>query len=158
QRNTSSDYAGGLQSKQVRGFKRKRVREAVDNTDYEYGKYIWERAARHAVAGNCAEMAYVSAYLAIDLLNIPADRVWIGTIRPPGDHACCLISDGAEPAWPTVNDMATYANEERRAVIIDPWLHVASRVIDYPYRARQTLVKWHLDNKRIYWKGKHGNK
>jgi hypothetical protein len=125
-----------------------------EDTHYKRGEAIWRAGASGAViSGNCMEMAFVSAYLAIKDYNVSPRAVWFVSIGAPGDHAFCLVGPSSKPAWRTVKDMETVSVESVTAVVIDPWLHVASLVMSYPTFAQQTLKKWHTAGKRVFWSG-----
>jgi hypothetical protein len=127
----------------------------LGGTPYENGDAIWRAGAGDAViSGNCAEMAFVSIYLAIaEYMAAPASAWYVG-IGAPGDHAFCLIGPTDKPTWGSANAMRKLTSRSMSAVIIDPWLHVACHAIDYADMAGRTLQKWHRDGKRVFWNGK----
>lgn len=119
---------------------------------YEVGKALWTRGQQgDFVVGNCLEMAYVSAYLAIDHFNTPADQVHVGKFVSPGDHVFCLIGPKVLPNWQSVMHMK--ASTQDAAFVIDPWLHVACQVAGYYQKSLRSLTKWHQDGKRVWWWG-----
>lgn len=122
---------------------------------YELGRSIWQAGQSGTeISGNCAEMAWVSAYLAISEYHVEAKSVWIAGILPPGDHMFCLVGPSSKPTWKTPSDMDSFSGESSSAVVIDPWLHVACHAVNYTEFAARTLKKWHGDGKRVFWMGK----
>lgn len=109
--------------------------------DYLMGEAVFKSTNQTFPAGNCGEMAAVSAYLAISQGLAQASEVHIGTIYSPGDHVFCAI--GNQPSGSSVGTMTG------GALIVDPWLNTVCTAGHYFFDAQEKLKKWHRDGKRV---------
>lgn len=117
-------------------------------SDYEMGESVYKSTNQNFAAGNCGEMAAVSAYIAISQGLAQASEVYIGTIGAPGDHVFCAI--GPQPSGASVGTMTG------SAVIVDPWLNTCCTAGEYFFDAQDKLKKWHRDGKRVLGTGPSG--
>jgi hypothetical protein len=111
-------------------------------------------------AGNCSEMAALSARYADETKLAPRKCIYIGEFDEPGDHTFCLVSarelSELERKHATLAEF-TETKLAMRSFIIDPWLNVACRGRFYLFSANLQLNRWHIRGKRIAWKhGKQG--
>lgn len=106
-------------------------------------------------AGNCGEMAALSAYWSLKTELIRRDHIYVGAVTAPGDHAFCLVA-GVQITkglrFASVKEF-TRSSSARAWVIIDPWLNVACSADRYLIEGGQKLDKWTSDGKRICWHG-----
>lgn len=107
-------------------------------------------------SGNCIEMAALSAYYALKINFIRRDLIYIGRLTDPGDHAFCLVSQGAIPSsaleYSKLSD-CTGSKPAASWLIIDPWLNTVCYANDYLTKSSQKLEKWTAEGKRVYWGG-----
>jgi len=113
----------------------------------QFGSKIFNGGLRR---GNCREMAAVSGYLMLRR-GRSHNQVFVGIITPPGDHMFCAVSlNSIPPMWPRPGTMVR-GTQSSNTWIIDPWLHVCCEAEDYWEKAREKVVKWGRDGKRIFW-------
>lgn len=105
-------------------------------------------------AGNCGEMAALSAYYTVKTKFIKQSLVYVGELSDPGDHAFCLVApvklDDKFKKFSSVSDF-TKERAAKSWLIIDPWLNVVCNANDYLTKGGQKLDKWATDGKRVAW-------
>lgn len=133
---------------------------STPGTFYDYGREIWNSSvAQEFRSGNCAEMAWVSAYLLVAEYHVDPKNVFFGMINQPGDHGFCLLVVTGAPSgtWTKVSDMTAGSHGNSLCFVIDPWLNVTCEACSYSDLVRKKLEKWHSDGKRVAWKGPNAN-
>jgi hypothetical protein len=134
-----------------------RVRPGGDVTDHL--EMAYHLLHMRNASGNCLEMAVLAAFFAVRDYNVNASELMKGSLKPPGDHAFCLIG----PAG-TVQSLAFHSVKQftesplaAKVFIVDPWLNTACRANQYLMCAKQKLQDWQTDCKRITWNGQRGD-
>lgn len=110
-----------------------------------------------ALSGNCYEMALVAAKLVH--ARFPDVKSYICSVRPPADHAFCLLAPAAIRETPdSIHDMChAKLAQSTTWIVIDPWLNTACNAGTYQLNARDRLEKWTARLKRIAWSGADQN-
>ena len=96
--------------------------------------------------GNCVEMAAAAAYL-VRRENI--GTAWFVAINPPGDHAFCLVDNGAEDHPETITGPKGYSVSSSDGWVIDPWANVCCKVRDYDAQFAAKMRQWSAQGKRV---------
>ena len=96
--------------------------------------------------GNCVEMAAAAAYL-VRRENI--GTAWFVAINPPGDHAFCLVDNGAEDHPETITGPKGYSVSSSDGWVIDPWANVCCKMRDYDAAFYKKMCEWSKQGKLI---------
>ena len=104
-------------------------------------------------SGNCGEMAALSAYYALKTEFIKRERIFIGSVTNPGDHAFCLVSQAEITKTLTFASVTEFTKSKAAPswMIIDPWLNVAGPASTYITEGGKKLDKWTAEGKRVAW-------
>lgn len=133
------------------------LRMANLKTEMEFAEALIGLSDEGALAGNCSEMARVAAKLVHD--GFPDVKSYLCHVRPPADHAFCLLAPELIREVPdSIHDMChAKLTQSSRWFVIDPWLNTACHGGTYQLHARDRLDKWTGRLKRIAWSGADQN-
>lgn len=104
-------------------------------------------------AANCGELAQVGSYLAI-MEGLDPAMIRIACLTAPGDHAFCMIGDGAKLNslhGKQVHQLGTCPREDIFA--IDAWANICVEYRWYPHYFTEKMKKWLREGKRVAWQG-----
>lgn len=99
------------------------------------------------VAGNCVEMAAAAAYLVV---RSQIGSAWFVGINEPGDHAFCLVDNGADQHPETIGGHKGYSVcGAADSWVIDAWANVCCSMRDYGALFDAKMRQWSKQGKRI---------
>lgn len=115
--------------------------EKMDQT-WAAGQWQYLRAAR---AGNALEMAWDVA-IAVANSEHKALLLYIGDV-----HTCCAVDYERDKSSPASLISMDRCDRAEGAWIIDPWLNIACRFLDYHRQAYDKLTRWREMRKQVLY-------